>query len=59
MKEKNGTDVYIIPDTDATRELRWREETPWPAPDYTGTEVFQAAMVKVRIFKSALPQISI
>ena len=55
MKEKNGTDVYIIPDTDATRELRWREETPWPAPDYTGTEVFQAAMVTVGIFKSAIP----
>ena len=44
--KEHEADVYIIPDTDVTRELRWRAETRWPAPVFTGTEVFPAAMVK-------------
>ena len=43
--KEHEADVYIIPDTDVTREQRWRAETPWLAPVFTGTEVFPAAMV--------------
>ena len=44
--KEHEADVYLIPDTDVTRELRWRAEIRWPALVLTGTEVFPAAMVK-------------
>ena len=51
MGKERRTEDYIISDTAATRGRRWRAETPWPAPDLTGTGVSPAAMVRFKFIK--------